>query len=150
MGYRIALEAAGAEVVEYKEFGSYQGTWIAFLKDGSFVEGAYGSCSGCDAFHAEFSYGEPYEQNNKYFDESYEEITYEEYLIEKEEYDNRLKRFGEQYLLDKQSFTVMLSRYEIKSSNDDLWFSEEEKEIYEWIKTKCPSDSNKVSEFFDI
>lgn len=155
MGYQIALEAAGAEVVEYKEFGSYQGTWIAFLKDGTFIEGSYGSCSGCDAFQAEFDYySSPYydERANKYFSgKSYgEEITYEEFILESQSYEDRLKRFGQQYLSDKQSIDMMRSRYEIKTTSEDYYFTEEEKEIYEWVMSKFPSDSNKVSEFFEI
>ena len=29
MSYQMALEMAGATVLEYKEFGSYQGDWFA-------------------------------------------------------------------------------------------------------------------------
>lgn len=58
MGYTEALEATGAKVKEYKEFGSYQGTWIAIIEDGRFIEGSYGSCSGCDSFQAEFGYSD--------------------------------------------------------------------------------------------
>ncbi len=45
MGYREALEAAGCEVHDFKEFGSYQGTWLAHVThDGQtgFIEGSYG------------------------------------------------------------------------------------------------------------
>ncbi len=56
-GYCDAIEAAGAEVLAFGEFGSYQGDWYAKVKwEGQtvLVGGAYGSCSGCDAFEAEF------------------------------------------------------------------------------------------------
>lgn len=58
VGYKESFEAAGATVLEYKEFGDYQGTWLAYVVwDGNsgFVVGGYGSCSGCDAFLEEFS-----------------------------------------------------------------------------------------------
>lgn len=60
MGYREALEAAGATVLEFEEFGSYQGDWLALVEfkgQCGFVKGAYGSCSGCDAFEDEIGYG---------------------------------------------------------------------------------------------
>lgn len=61
-GYKDALEAAGATVHAFESFGSYQGEWIASVsyegKDG-FVHGWYGSCSGCDAFEAEFGWDDP-------------------------------------------------------------------------------------------
>lgn len=55
MSYREALEAAGATVEAFKRFGSYQGDWWAKTSEG-WISGAYGSCSGCDAFEAEFGY----------------------------------------------------------------------------------------------
>ena len=58
--YTGALVAAGATVHECKWFGDYQGHWIAdvTLPDGrrGLILGYYGSCSGCDAFEAEFGY----------------------------------------------------------------------------------------------
>lgn len=56
MGYREALEAAGATVLAYEEFGSYQGDWLAkvsFQGDTFWVCDCFGSCSGCDAFENE-------------------------------------------------------------------------------------------------
>lgn len=80
--YRAALEAAGAAVLVYETFGSYQGDWLAlcFYKgDFRWVHGSYGSCSGCDAFEAEFGWGEDRDCP---------------------EYKLRLANFGEQYLDD--------------------------------------------------
>lgn len=61
MSYHQALEAAGADVHAFGSFGSYQGDWWALLvtADGvrGWVHGSFGSCSGCDAFAAEFDYG---------------------------------------------------------------------------------------------
>ena len=60
MGYSEALEAAGAKIIAFQEFGSYQGDWFAFVEyqgKRGWVQGSYGSCSGCDAFQSEFDYG---------------------------------------------------------------------------------------------
>ena len=32
MGYMASLEMAGAKVLSFKEFGSYQGTWLAIVE----------------------------------------------------------------------------------------------------------------------
>ena len=59
-GYQAAIYAAGADILAFEEFGSYQGEWIAEIKlpngEVFFVSGCYGSCSGCDAFQAEFGW----------------------------------------------------------------------------------------------
>lgn len=35
MSYQLALEAAGCEVLDFVEFGCYQGEWLALIrKDG--------------------------------------------------------------------------------------------------------------------
>jgi len=60
-GYQQALEAAGAVVHEFKEFGSYQGEWFALITyngEKGWVTGSYGSCSGCDSFEAEFGWAD--------------------------------------------------------------------------------------------
>jgi len=57
--YQRAMEAAGAKVPAFSEFGSYQGDWWAYvIHDGKmgYVHGSYGSCSGCDAFQSEFGW----------------------------------------------------------------------------------------------
>lgn len=85
MSYKQALEAAGATIYAFESFGSHQGEWIAKIGENKYIMGYYGSCSGCDAFIAEFgdwdsdapgyeerltdfgrSYteGEPYTKNN--------------------------------------------------------------------------------------
>lgn len=56
-GYQEALEAAGVTVHAFEQFGSYQGDWIAHVtygKQTGYIFGSFGSCSGCDAFQAEF------------------------------------------------------------------------------------------------
>ena len=58
MSYQEAIEAAGVKVLAFESFGSYQGDWFAKV-DGGYVWGTYGSCTGCDAFEAEFGWGDP-------------------------------------------------------------------------------------------
>lgn len=61
MSYQAALEAAGATVHQFEEFGSYQGDWwarVTYHGELGWVNGSYGSCSGCDAFEAEFGWNE--------------------------------------------------------------------------------------------
>jgi hypothetical protein len=56
--YKGALEAAGATVLAYETFGSYEGRWIALVNyngQPGWVSDYYGSCSGCDAIEREFS-----------------------------------------------------------------------------------------------
>ena len=59
MSYESALRAAGAKVLEFEYFGSYQGDWYALVEynhEIGWICGSYGSCSGCDAFEGEFGY----------------------------------------------------------------------------------------------
>jgi hypothetical protein len=97
MGYREALEAAGAKVLDYKAFGDYQGTWIAITDKGVIV-GSYGSCSGCDAFEAEFGY-------------SYEEGS--------PTHQQRLAKFGQSYLDTPVDLDKMLADAQANVEWDD-------------------------------
>ena len=106
--YESALRAAGCEVLQFEEFGSYQGEWFALVDHGGdlgVVSGRYGSCSGCDAFEAEFGWGE---------DE------------ESEEYAVRLADFGASYL-PPLPVSHYIREYEEKSKGD--WFDSEDQEI---------------------
>jgi len=47
------------DLIVYREYGSYSGSWIAVLKDEDrifFYKDYYGSCSGCDWLEAEKDY----------------------------------------------------------------------------------------------
>lgn len=101
-GYEGALQAAGCEVLDFKEFGSYQGEWLACVKTNGIigvVEGWYGSCSGCDAFEAEFGW------DGK----------------ETPDYEHRLKSFGEGYLpaLPFEHYIVQFEKRVKESEWDD-------------------------------
>jgi hypothetical protein len=69
MSYEQALEAAGAKVLQFEQFGSYQGEWFALVElngETGWVNGWYGSCTGCDAFEAEFGWNEEYCAEHRY------------------------------------------------------------------------------------
>ena len=79
MSYREALEAAGAKVLRFEHFGSWQGEWVALVEYKSevgWVQGSFGSCSYCDAFEAEFGWD----------------------AEEEDDYQQRLASFGKSYL----------------------------------------------------
>lgn len=99
MSYELSLAAAGATVHEFKNFGSYQGDWWArvTLADGrsGWINGSYGSCSGCDAFEAEFGYG-PEDSCNEH---GYTHRSDCEACVRaKAEHQEKLARFGAGYL----------------------------------------------------
>jgi len=133
MGYSESLEAAGAKVIAYKQFGSYQGDWAAFVElngEKVVITGSYGSCSGCDAFEAEFSWGDqPEERDGKYY-YNYDEVTKEEFDQKTLEYNNKLSEFGASYLRNPSTKDILQTRLENLKKED--WFSEEEREMVEW------------------
>ena len=139
MGYEDALEKAGCKILDFKEFGSYQGTWLAFVEyngEKGIVEGSYGSCSGCDAFQAEFDYGdEPTEKDGKYYKTYWadkdSEITKEEYEELLKVADKKLADFGMSYL---SGGLYGKEHYKNKLANlkEDDWFDEEQKEECQW------------------
>jgi len=58
--YEKCLQLAGAKVTAFEKFGSYQGNWWAKVKykgKTGWITRAFGSCSVCDAFEAEFGKG---------------------------------------------------------------------------------------------
>ena len=71
MSYEMSMELAGAKVLKFREFGSYQGDWWALVvyrgKTG-WVTGAYGSCSGCDSFQSEFDTAHDHGEDFWYLD----------------------------------------------------------------------------------
>lgn len=99
LSYKGALEAAGATVHAFQEFGSYQGEWLAlvtFEGETGWVSGYYGSCSGCDAIQGEFGYdfGEDDRWNADY--SAKEPRSDDEIAAER----GRFAEFGRGYLTD--------------------------------------------------
>lgn len=98
MSYEQALDAAGADIHAFQQFGSYQGEWWAKVTHNGgtgWINGSYGSCSGCDAFEAEFGYddlpkiGEKFWKGDEYIEAEESDVA---------EYMKRLVNFGEVYL----------------------------------------------------
>lgn len=139
INYEMTLEKAGARIIAFKEFGSYQGTWLALVENNGetgIIEGSYGSCSGCDACQAEFDeWNQPIEKNGKYYkDYGDEEITEEEWNEYWKKFDEKVINFGALYLHQgmntKEYYQNKLDK--INAKNEDDWFSDEEKEYCEW------------------
>ena len=144
MGYQMCLEKAGANVLDFKYFGSYQGDWLAFVEykgEKGIVQGSYGSCSHCDSFESEFGYSEQpeikdgkfYKNGNTWNDDN--ACTEEEYNEAVEEYEERLSDFGKTYLESNgKPDLYSLEHYEQRLSrlDSDDWFNEEEKEYILW------------------
>ncbi len=94
-GYREALEAAGAKVEAFEEFGSYQGDWWA-KTDKGWINGSYGSCSGCDAFQAEFGYSDTGECEEHEYREAPPDCA--ACVEAKAAYQVKLANFGREYV----------------------------------------------------
>jgi hypothetical protein len=120
MGYCEAMEAAGAKVLAFQEFGSYQGEWYAKVEyngEVGWVQGSYGSCSGCDAFEGEFGY--------TWYDDLSED--------EKAEYQRRLADFGRTYLdtiLPQEKQEELLNNV----VEEDHWYYEDYQATLEFVK----------------
>jgi hypothetical protein len=108
--YELALHMAGANVHAHRQFGSYQGDWWALVtvkgKTG-WITDSYGSCSGCDAFEAEFGWSDD----------------------EREDYAARLANFGRRYLDD----ILTQEQAEAKASENGDWDIEAD-EMAAWIR----------------
>lgn len=146
MGYAHALRTAGAEVVDFKEIGSYQGTWgavVDFQGQRSLVTGYYGSCSGCDAYQSQFGYmdDDPTydEATGKYYLNWYkeQEITKEQFDAIIEEGKQKLVEFGMSYLRHPMTKEDVIKRIEYYDTNDtgEWSFDSEERELYDWAIT---------------
>ena len=136
MGYNRALEAAGAIVIDTKYIGDYQGSWgsiVIYNGIKCLVIGGYGSCSGCDAFQAEFDGGqEPHQNDGKYYTGRWgdEEISKEEYDILADAYNKRLSDFAQSYLTTPFYIKDVIAQLDSYKGKDD-WYAED-KELYEW------------------
>ena len=144
MGYELTLRKAGADVLAFQKFGSYQGTWLAFViynGEKGIVQGCYGSCSGCDSYQATFDYdSEPaiedgvFYKSGRCWDED-DVCTEKEYRMALVNYQQKLANFGAEYLntglYGKTHYEQRLEQLKAKEDQDD-WFDNEEKEYVEW------------------
>lgn len=131
MSYRQSLEAAGAVVHAMQDFGSYQGDWWAKLtyegKTG-WVHGYYGSCSGCDAFEAEFGYGDREKCEDHEYD-SNSPADCELCKQKKAEYDKKLANFGREYLDN-----IMTQEEAEAKASENLEWDHDAEEMVKFIK----------------
>ena len=100
--YQQSLEAAGARVLAFQEFGDWQGSWVALVEyqgQRGWVQGSYGSCDYCDAFQSEFDWDSDFAC---------------------EDVQQRLVQFGRNYLDDLQTTEQLLRHY----NADAEWDSE--------------------------
>lgn len=114
--YHECLEIAGARVLAFESFGSYQGDWWAKVVYGGktfFVTDYYGSCSGCDAFEAEFEWGG---------------ATREDYAA-----------FGRQYLVDDGKMRFFDDNAAIERASENGWDATSD-EMVEWVKAHALTD----------
>lgn len=129
MGYSEAMEAAGAVVHQFEHFGSYQGDWWALvtLPDGrkGWINGSYGSCSGCDAFEAEFDYG-----TRDYCSEPHwvHDPACAECVRLKADYDKKLAEFGAGYLDG-----VMTDAEALKHASEHLEWDSDAQQMVDFI-----------------
>lgn len=102
MSYETALKAAGATVHVFQSFGSYQGDWWArvTLRDGrsGWINGGYGSCSGCDAFEAECGYDDEECDQHRWGSNADTRDGCVECVKKAADHGHKLARFGEHYL----------------------------------------------------
>jgi hypothetical protein len=127
--YRTALEAAGATVHEFESFGSYQGDWWALVTyegQSGWINGSYGSCSGCDAFEAEFGWSDDKCPDHRY---EYDPPSCTACDAKKEEYDARLALFGRGYLDG-----IMSQAVAIEQASRNLEWDSDAPEMVEFIK----------------
>jgi hypothetical protein len=135
MSYQNALSAAGAEIHEFKEFGSYQGEWFALVTyngEKGWVQGCYGSCSGCDSFEAEFGWDDRETCNEHEYKGTDETRAACLGCQEaKARYTEKLAAFGRPYLEGLQPADTILKELDEQSRWDD-----ESMEAAAWIRAK--------------
>lgn len=98
MGYKEALEAAGAVVHRFESFGSYEGDWwalVTYQGRTAWVHGNFGSCSYCDAFEGEFHYDAKGCAVHVY---GPADPTCEDCAAKQKDYAERIAKFGSEYL----------------------------------------------------
>lgn len=114
--YRGALEAAGATVFAYEEFGDYQGEWWALVEHNGkrgWVTASYGSCSGCDSYESEIG--------SFWSDDEAEKAAHAE----------KLRLFGAGYLLPQDIMSDEQALAASKPSKE--WYSER-REAHAFVK----------------
>ena len=131
MSYEKAMEAAGAIVHDFEQFGSYQGDWwakVTYNGETGWVQGSYGSCSGCDAFEGEFGWDDGHCEEHKY--DSKGAVGCAECEKAEALYQERLADFGRGYLDG-----IMSQEKAIEDASENLDWDMEAKEMVEYLKS---------------
>ena len=100
MSYQETLKMAGAEVLAFSNFGSYQGDWWAkvnYQGQIGWIHGYFGSCSGCDAFEAEF-WAEGHYEDEENYEGHHDYYDLKERCVKCDELRAKLIEFGKGYL----------------------------------------------------
>jgi hypothetical protein len=132
MSYKAAMEAAGARVIAFETFGSYQGDWFAHVEYTGvtgIVQGCYGSCSHCDAFESEFGYRE--DECNERYAEGRQAETCTGCSVARADYQERLAAFGREYL-DNIVTKEEAMKYAKRNEEWDM----EAKEMIDWLEAQ--------------
>jgi hypothetical protein len=127
--YQEALECAGANVLAFKEFGSYQGDWWARVVidgRGGWINGSYGSCTVCDALQAEFGWGEDGCEDHPYDPEAACPACDDA----KAAYQKRLADFGRTYLDD-----VLTQEQAVAKATENLDWDASAQEMVDFIQS---------------
>ena len=114
MSYKSALIAAGAEVLEFGQFGDYSGIWLAKVNyngETGWIQDWFGSCSYCDAFEADFC-GRIWDNEES-----------------PEEYDKRLADFGMKYLGG-----ILPAEHYLPNLDEDAEWDENYAEAAAWVR----------------
>ena len=120
-GYQGALLLAGAEVLAFECFGSYQGDWLAKVRINGqirWVHDYFGSCSYCDAF--EHDLGGKFEHScadNRYHNPVYRGFTSGCAQCQKAK--EAIGEFGKRYLEDAVEFDEVRSQV-VKNAEWDM------------------------------
>lgn len=133
MSYKKALEAAGATILEFKEFGDYQGSWFAFVdykSERGWVMGSYGSCTECDAYEAEFGDSEWQGCLEHYYHVDDCEFCVQQAAEHQEEFQKRLVSFGESYLSPVSTSAPILTT--LDSAGEWDW---ESRDAAAWVRS---------------
>ena len=103
MDYSDVLKMAGATVHAYREFGSYQGDWLAkvtFNGREGWIRDYYGSCSGCDALQGEVGFAGHECGSDDWYNPLYEDDGFRAGCPKCQELKARAIALGAEYLDD--------------------------------------------------
>ena len=139
MGYKMALELAGADIHAFESFGSYQGDWwakVTYKGQTGWINGYFGSCSGCDAFLAEFDFKHHDCINgDKYYSPVEENWDFREGCEECQAMKARIIEFGEGYLKN-----ILSQKEAERIAEEDVEWDMNAQEMVDFVKAHKEAD----------